>query len=828
MTSLDPSVVGRPPRAAAGPLAGFPLTVLLLLALPATADVLVRGRVIDENGVAVPAARVTVSNLPPTFSSRTGRFVLRLPGPGDYRFSADHEGFFALRNLTAHLAEGDNDVTLVLNHLREFVEQVDVVYSPPAIDPEQPAAQQALTGIEVLEVPFPAAHDLRNALPMFQGVVQDEHGDLHIHGGGADQNYWSLDGFNITDPVTGRLDARLSIDAVRSLDLQSSRYSADTGKGSAGSIDLKTGMGDDRYRFSATNFVPGVETSKGLFLSKWTPRATVSGPIRRGRAWFYNGFDTFYDVNVIQELPRGQDRTSSWRVGDVIRAQVNLSPRHILTGSFLLNYYNAPRSGLDFYSPLETTVDRRQRLYLYAAKHQYFFGSGGLVDFGFAMSRGFRRDIPQGKETFIFSPEGHSGNFFVDSRVQHRREQWLANLYLPAFERAGRHQIRGGADVTHSGFTQFIERHEYQIQREDKTLARAVSFSGPSRLDRKNFESSLYLQDNWTPRAGLVVEAGLRADWDQLVREPLVSPRLAVAWTPVWARGAKLSAGVGIFHDALNLSTLSQHLDQRAVSLFFGRDGLLTAGPLETYFVVDESRLRAPRYRNFSLSLERSLGGGFYGRVNYLNRRGRKGFTYMPIETASRESVYGLFNARNDHYDAVDLTVRRTFRSRYEWMAGYTRSSARSDAVLDFSLEDPIFAQQGGGPLRWDTPHRFQTWGWAPLPFPRRIGLLQKLTLAYWLDTRSGFPFRVVNEEARLVGLPNSRRFPAYFSLNLHVERRFTFFRHEWAWRGGFNNITDHGNSNVVNNNIDSPGFLTFTGGQHRALTVRLRFLGKT
>jgi hypothetical protein len=782
---------------------------------------------LDETGLAVPAARILAGDLPAVFSDRTGRFTLRLATPGDYRFSAEREGFFALRQ-TLHLPEGDNEVTLILNHQREFVEQVDVVFSPPAMDPEQPAAQQVLTGIEILEVPFPAAHDLRNALPMFQGVVQDERGDLHLHGGGADQTYWSLDGFNITDPITGRLDARLAIDAVRSLDLQTGRYSADTGKGAAGSVDLKTGMGDDRYRFSATNFVPGVEHSKGLLLSKWTPRSTVSGPLRRGRAWFFNGFDAFYDVDVIHELPAGQDRTSSWRVNDVIRGQVNLTARQILSASFLLNYYNAPRNGLDFFNPLETTVDRRQRFYLYTARHQYFFGAGGLVEFGFGLSRGFRREIPQGKETFVFAPEGRRGNFFVDARLQYRREQWLANLYVPPTQAAGRHQLRAGADVTHAGYTQFVERHDYQVRREDKSLARAVSFTGPNRLDRENFETALYWQDNWTPRSGLVVEAGLRADWDQLVRDPLVSPRLAVAWAPAWARGTKLSAGIGIFYDALNLRTLSQHLDQRAVSLFYGRDGRLLGGPVETYFVVDESRLRAPRYRNFSFSAERALPAGFHGRLNYLNRRGRKGFTFFPLESFGPQNPFGLFNARNDHYDAVDLTIRRTFAGRYEWLAGYTRSSARSDAVLEFSLEDPIFGQQAGGPVRWDTPHRFQTWGWAPLPFPRRISLLQKLALAYWLDMRSGFPFRVVNEEAQLVGPPHARRFPAYFNLNLHLERRFTFLHHEWAWRFGFNNLTDHRNPNVVNNNMDSPAFLTFSGGQRRALTVRLRFLGKT
>jgi hypothetical protein len=793
------------------------------------AAAVVQGRVVDENGVAVAGARVTVSGLPPVHSDATGRFLLTLVSAGEHIFSAQREGFFALANQKVRLAAGVNEVTLVLNHQREFVEQVDVVYSPPAIDPEQPAGQQMLTGIEILQVPFAAAHDLRNALPMFQGVVQDGAGELHIHGGAAEQTYWTLDGFNITDPVTGRFDARLSIDAVQALDLETSRYSAQTGKGSAGSIDLKTVMGDDRFRFSATNFVPGLEHHKGFVLSKWTPRATVSGPIRRGRAWFSNGYDAFYDLNVIDELPRGADRTSSWRVHDVIRSQVNLSPRHLLNGSFLVNYLNAPRSGLDFFNPLETTVDRRQRFYLYSARHQVFLGRGAVVEFGFGLSRDFRREIPQGKETFVFSPEGRQGNFFVDSRTQSGREQWLGNLILPPIERAGQHQLKGGFDVNHTSFTRYVDRHRYEVRREDRTLARSVYFSGANEFGRKNFDTALYLQDHWTPRAGVAVEAGLRADWDQLVRDPLVSPRLAVAWAPVRLSGAKFSAGIGLFHDALNLRTLSQHLDQRSISLFFGRDGRPTAPPLETLFLVDETRLRVPGYRNLSLGLEQSLGRGFHGRITYLNKRGRRGFTFMPLEERGRENRFGLFNARNDHYDALEITARRTFRGQYEWLAGYTRSSARADAVLEYSLEDPIFAEQAGGPLAWDTPHRFQTWGWAPVPAPASWPkLLRGFTLAYWLETRSGFPFRVVNEEALLVGRPNSRRFPGFFSLNLHLERRFTFLHQQWAWRAGFNNITNHKSPNVVNNNIDSPGFLTFTGGQKRALTVRLRFLGKT
>jgi hypothetical protein len=104
---------------------------------------------------------------------------------------------------------------------------------------------------------------------------------------------------------------------------------------------------------------------------------------------------------------------------------------------------------------------------------------------------------------------------------------------------------------------------------------------------------------------------------------------------------------------------------------------------------------------------------------------------------------------------------------------------------------------------------------------------LKKFTLAYFLEWHTGFPFSVVNESQQLVGPPNSQRFPSYFSLNLHIERRFRLLHYEWAFRAGFNNLTGHRNPVVVNNNIDSPDFLRFSGGAGRTLTGRIRLLGK-
>jgi hypothetical protein len=193
--------------------------------------------------------------------------------------------------------------------------------------------------------------------------------------------------------------------------------------------------------------------------------------------------------------------------------------------------------------------------------------------------------------------------------------------------------------------------------------------------------------------------------------------------------------------------------------------------------------------------------------------------------------MYQLHNGRHDQYQALELSIRRTFAGQFEWFAGYTRSKDRANAVVDYSVESPLFAPQSPGPYPWDAPNRFITWGWAPLPkrlLPGRLGfIVHETSVTYLVEYHTGFPFNVLNEEGVLVGPPNSTRFPAYINLNLHFERKFRFLHYLWAWRFGFNNITNSGNPNVVNNNINSPAFLTYGRGQQRAFAVRLRFLGK-
>ncbi len=806
----------------------------------AWAQVAVTGRVVDETGAGVAGVRVELrtaaeNTAAVASSNAAGNFNLSLAEPGNFQIRAERQGFYVYQGKGQQFSEGPNQLTIVLNHVQEFSESVDVKASAPAIDPQQPSDQKELDNTEIETIPYPAPQDYRNALPLLDGVVQDNAGRAHFNGGDTAQTNYTLDGFNISNPVTGNLDTRVNIDTIQAMDVSSSRFSAENGRGSAGVLDLKTRMGDDRWRFGGTNFIPGISSESGWHINKWTPRLEVSGPLAKGRAWFHNGFDAFYDVDVIHGLPNGQNRTNGLTTSNLSRFQVNLTPANILTTSFLFNLADVDRSGLSFLNPVEATTNHRQALYMTTIRDQAYFAGGALLDFGFADTRGALRDVPQGNSLYEITPGGNHGNYFVNLDRHSYRQQWIANLFLPTLHLAGTHQVKFGIDFEREAYHDSVLRHDYEVLREDNSVARYVRFVGSPFQARKNLEAAQFIQDRWTPREGLLFEAGLRAEWNEIVRDLELAPRFSVAWAPGFLRNTKLSGGWGIYYDAISLGQVTRQQDQSSLATFYPLGGAVR-GPVQTSFLLNERALEVPLYRSASVSLERKLPFGFFGKTEYVHRAGSRGLTFIPLNpeavvAQSGPVLYALRNARHDRYDAFNVSLRRTFAGQFEWFAGYTWSSSRSSAVVDYSLENPIFSRQLPGPFPWDTPHRFHMWGWAPLPnrvLPEFLRFLtHSTTAAYLVEYRTGFPFGVVDQEAFLVGPPNSRRLPGYFNINLHLERQFRALHYLWAWRFGFSNITNNGNPNVVNNVLGTPQYLTYGRGQSRAFSVRLRMLGR-
>jgi len=301
------------------------------------------------------------------FSDPLGRFQIEVPRDGTYDLSAELDGYYKSSSKALSIVGDTEGALITLEPVREQSESIEVTAPPPAIDMDTTAARRLLTSREVIDIPYPNTNDLRSALRTVTGVVRDNRGGLHVNGAAEDQVLYTLNGFNLNDPLSGRFESRLSVESIENVEITSGNLPAEFGKGTGGTLAVRTQTGGDRLRFTATNFIPGLENRKGWTVGDWTPRFGVSGPIRRGRTWFSDSIDIGFNRVFIRELPKGEDRQTSLRLSNLLHVQHNLSPSHILSGGFLVNALNAPRTGVSAIDPWETTVDRRSR--------QWFRGS---------------------------------------------------------------------------------------------------------------------------------------------------------------------------------------------------------------------------------------------------------------------------------------------------------------------------------------------------------------------------------------------------------------------------------------------------------------------
>src|SRR5208283_899143 len=236
-------------------------------------------------------------------------------------------------------------------------------------------------------------------------------GQLHVAGASTRQVYDQIDGFNVSDPATGQFLTRISVDALRSVDVASSRYSTEFGKSSGGVISLRTGTGDDHWRVTGTDPFPGIGSRKGLHVNNWTPRGLVSGPIRTGKAWFMDAVEGEYQLALYNELPAGADRNTVWRGSNLSKVQMNLAENNNLTVSLLLNALYAPRAGLDPLDPISTTQRYLANAYVFSLRDQHLFQNGTLLEAGVATSNFYTSVAPMDTQTYIETPNGTSGNY---------------------------------------------------------------------------------------------------------------------------------------------------------------------------------------------------------------------------------------------------------------------------------------------------------------------------------------------------------------------------------------------------------------------------------
>ncbi len=787
---------------------------------PAARPAWLQGRVRDANGLPVAGAETTLwegrrSWL--AYTSRAGAFRLGPLPAGASRLIVQKNGFYRL-SVAVQLQPGWNRAHLKLLPTHELEQTVRVVSHPSPIEPESLANKFTLTQRDIRNLPYPTNHDLQQALVTIPGVLMDNSGQLHVAGARPQAIAYSLDGFDISDPATGQLDARLNVDAVRSVQVQSGRFGAQHPSAGAGVLSLHTLTGSNHLRFGTTNFLPGVSLQQGLRLGNWYPRFTLSGPLVKNRAWFADALSWQHTLSLVTQLPRGQNTGEQWNGDNLFSTQYMLTPRQELEANLLFNYTNDSYLGLSPFTPQSATMNDHERRGWAGLKDEITLG-GNLIDLGVADDLAHVTVSPLGTAVYQYTPQGPRGNYFQTVQQTAGREQAIANVFFGSHPGWGEHNLRLGGDWMAPRLRHQALRRTFEIIGAGGARLQTSSFLGPNSFQASDTLAGFYAEDAWQLTRSLRVEPALRLDHDRLASGALPAPRLALNYLPWADNRTKLSAGWGVFYQPIALNTYGLAFDQQRQDTLYDSAGQAQTPPYTIQFALPGEKLKEPRYYTAYAGLQQALPERIYLGLRWLQRQERDGLAYENLSPAGPTEFFLLQNNRRDHYHALELTLRRNFK-RAALFGDYIRSQATTNEAITNNLSTAVFSPQAGGPLPWDAPNRLLLWGWAPTHVWNILG-------SWFFETRSGFPFSVYNAREQLVGPPGRMRYPAYLSLNAAFERRFRFHHHEWALRLAVLNITNHYNPDAVIDNIASPGFLSFSGGMGRVFTGRLRLVGR-
>ena len=102
-----------------------------------------------------------------------------------------------------------------------------------------------------------------------------------------------------------------------------------------------------------------------------------------------------------------------------------------------------------------------------------------------------------------------------------------------------------------------------------------------------------------------------------------------------------------------------------------------------------------------------------------------------------------------------------------------------------------------------DAPHRLIAWG--------SFGIVRGWVLSPTLEWHSGFAYTVLDAQRHLLGAAQTGSFPAYFTVNVDVQKSVHVFGRHFLVGLEFFNLTDHANPRDVYAVAGSPRFGTFT-----------------
>lgn len=371
----------------------------------------IRGQVLNKDGEPLPGATVVISNASlgvqqgaMTDAKGEFRVVPLAPGKG-YSVRVQFPGMSTITQSDVEVTPGRITVVpFTLRPDKEMQEKIRVVGTTDVVDQDSTTTETTISSEFIDALPI-LGRNYQDALTLAPGVTDiDGDGNPNIHGARDTDVNTLVDGVSTVDPVDGTVGQQLAINSIQEIEVKTSGASAEFGRAQGGFVTVVTKSGGNDFEGSfrldwrgntLDGDGAGIDDPKlhgglgelglrDLTFNDVLPALTVSGPIRKDKAWYFLTAEYRQEQDPINALTQAFVQThKELRVFGKLSWDVSTNHKLVFTATF--DPQEDDNLGLNSFTAIES---------------------------GFTFKAGGRSLVL--RETAVFSP-----NVFLDTIVQH-------------------------------------------------------------------------------------------------------------------------------------------------------------------------------------------------------------------------------------------------------------------------------------------------------------------------------------------------------------------------------------------------------------------------
>jgi hypothetical protein len=267
------------------------------------------GTVTDPSGAVVPGAKVVLS-APETGlrreveTSASGAYSMTFLPIGNYTMTVSAQGFKTTTIKDIRLGVGDNRTLDVAMEVTALATEILVQDILTPLESSSAVVGTVIGGQHMREIPLNGRH-WASLMALAPGAINTGEGNqqsIRFVGRSRDDNNWTFDGVDATGVKDPRQEAALrlviSTDTIAEFRVNSTLYSAESGSGAGGQVNLVSKSGSNEFHGSLFEFLRNdrmdarnpFDTSKQPFrLNQFGGNA--GGPIIRNRTFFFANYE---------------------------------------------------------------------------------------------------------------------------------------------------------------------------------------------------------------------------------------------------------------------------------------------------------------------------------------------------------------------------------------------------------------------------------------------------------------------------------------------------------------------------------------------------------